>query len=65
MSPPRPNEAATYQWWPLDLKNAAQERAEELGLSLSEATRRLWSAYLAERNLHDAMTAPKAPRGGQ
>ena len=30
MSPPRPNEAATYQWWPLDLKNAASKRRPNL-----------------------------------
>lgn len=65
MSPPRPNEAATYQWWPLDLKNAAQQKAAELGLSLSEVTRRLWGAYLAGTDPRQAMMAPKAPRGGE
>ena len=65
MRTPRPDEAATYQWWPLDLKNAAQQKAAELGLSLSEVTRRLWGAYLAGTDPRQAMMAPKTPRGGQ
>ena len=63
MSPPRPNEAATYQWWPLDLKNAAQQRAAELGLSLSEVTRRLWRAFLDDADARDVMAEPKGKRG--
>ena len=65
MSPPRPNEAATYQWWPLNLKNAAQQRAAELGISLSEGTRRLWAAVLSGKDPREALEAPKAPRGGE
>lgn len=65
MRTPRPDEAATYQWWPIDLKTAAQERSDELGLSLSEATRRLWGAFLAGKDPREAMAEPKRPRGAQ
>lgn len=63
MHTPRKLEGATYQLWPVDLKTAAQQRAEELGLTLSEATRRLWRAFLDGADARAVMAAPKGKRG--
>lgn len=63
MPTPRNLEGATYQLWPVDLKTAAQQRAEELGLTLSESTRRLWRAFLDNVDARDVMAEPKGKRG--
>ena len=63
MPTPRNLEGATYQLWPIELKSAAQQRAEELGLTLSEATRRLWRAFLDDADARDVMAEPNGKRG--
>lgn len=63
MPTPRNLEGATYQLWPIELKSAAQQRAEELGLTLSEATRRLWRAFLDGRDAAEVMAEPNGKRG--